>query len=214
VAAIVVGVVSSTHHDSLDGAFNDEVYLPLSRAHERPVMYVAIRTQTSAADAASGLRQAVAELDPLVPVTRVRTMNEVVAASDSAPRSLTILLLGFGLLAVVIGGVGVYSLIAYLVSWRTREIGIRLALGATRSQIVGGVVRQSLALAIGGSLLGLIAAALVTRFLHSFLFEVSTLDPLTFCAVPVLMMVIALAAAWIPAGRAASVDPVVALRSE
>jgi predicted permease len=214
VAAIVVGVVGSTHHDSLDGAFNDEVYLPLSLAHERPVMYVAIRTQTSPADAASGLRQAVAELDPLVPVTRVRTMNEVVAASDSAPRSLTILLLGFGLLAVVIGGVGVYSLIAYLVSWRTREIGIRLALGATRSQIVGGVVRQSLALAIGGSLLGLIAAALVTRFLHSFLFEVSTLDPLTFCAVPVLMMMIALAAAWIPAGRAAAVDPVVALRSE
>jgi predicted permease len=214
VASIVVGVVSNTHHDSLDGTFDDEVYLPMTRSHEAPVMYVVMRTQTGAAQAAGGLRQAVATLNPLVPVTRVRTLNEVVAASASAPRSLTILLLGFGALAVVIGIIGVYSLIAYIVSWRTREIGIRLALGAPRGRIIFGVVKQSLLLACGGSLVGLAAAAMTTRVLRSFLFEVSVLDPLTFCAVPVLIALLALAAAWIPARRAASVDPIEALRQE
>jgi ABC-type lipoprotein release transport system permease subunit len=214
VASIVVGVVSNTHHDSLDDSFNDEVYLPITRTHEAPVMYIVMRTQTGAEQAAEGLRRAVAAIDPLVPVTRVRTMNEVVAASDSASRSLTFLLLGFGALAVLIGVIGVYSLIAYIVSWRTREIGIRLALGARRAQIVGGVVKQSMLLAAGGSLIGLIAAAVTARLLRSFLFEVSVLDPVTFCAVPVMMALLALAAAWIPARRAASVDPMEALRVE
>jgi predicted permease len=214
VASIVVGVVSNTHHDSLDGTFDDEVYLPMTRTHEGPVMYVVMRTQTGATQAAEGLRRAVADIDPLVPVTRVRTMDEVVAASDSASRSLTFLLLGFGLLAVAIGVIGVYSLIAYIVSWRTREIGIRLALGARRSQIMSGVVKQSLLLAAGGCGLGLIAAAVAARLLRSFLFEVSVLDPVTFCAVPLMMALLALAAAWIPARRAASVDPIEALRSE
>ncbi len=213
-AAVVVGVVTNTHEDGLGTEYGDEVYLPLTATHEQPMMYVLLRTQASATEAAAGLRQVVAQVDSLVPVTRVRTLNEVVSASVSTPRSLTILLLGFGLLAVVIGGVGVYSLIAYVVSWRTREIGVRLALGASRTQIVSGVVKQSLALAIGGSLVGLVAAGLLTRFLHSFLFQVSALDPWTFCAVPMLMTLIALAAAWIPARRAASVDPMVALRSE
>jgi predicted permease len=214
VASIVVGVVGNAHEGSLASDFGDEVYLPISRVNESPVMYVLLRTQASTVQAAEDLRRTVAGIDPLVPVTRVRTLNEVVAASVSAPRSLTVLLLGFGGLAVVIGAVGVYSLIAYIVSWRTREIGIRLALGAQRWQIVRGVVQQSLLLAAGGSAIGLAAAAASSRLLHSFLFEVSALDPVTFCAVPVLMLLLALAAAWIPARRAASVDPMEALRSE
>jgi predicted permease len=214
VSSIVVGVVSNTHHDALSGGFDDEVYLPLTAKNEKPVMYVVMRTRVGATQTAEGLRRAVASIDPQVPVTRVRTLNEVVAASASAPRSLTILLLGFGALAVVIGAVGVYSLIAYIVSWRTREIGIRLALGAQRWNIVRGVVGQSLVLAASGSALGLIAAGVSTRLLHSFLFEVSPLDPVTFCGVPVLMLLLALAAAWLPARRAASVDPMEALRNE
>jgi ABC-type antimicrobial peptide transport system permease subunit len=156
----------------------------------------------------------VAKLDPLVPVTRVRSLNEVVAASVSAPRSLAILLLAFGALALLIGGVGVYSLIAYVVSWRTREIGIRLAMGAMRWQIVGPIVKQSLLLAVGGSAAGLVVAALLTQFLRSFLFGVSALDPLTFCTVPVVMLLLAMFAASIPARRAASVDPMETLRNE
>jgi predicted permease len=213
-ASTVVGVVGNTHEGSLAGGFGDEVYLPMTGVNEQPVMYVMLRTQMNAAQAAEGLRRAVAEVDPLVPVTRVRTLNEVVSASVSAPRSLAILLLGFGGLAVVIGAVGVYSLIAYIVSWRTREIGVRLALGARRWQIVRAIVKQSLLLAAAGSALGLAAAAASARLLHSFLFQVSPLDPVTFCAVPLMMGVLALAAAWIPARRAASVDPMEALRSE
>ena len=122
----------------------------------------------------------VAEIDPLVPVTRVRTMDEVVAASTSDSRSLTLLLLGFGFLAVSVGAVGVYSLIAYTVSWRTREIGIRLALGARRRDVVMMIVRQSFILALGGSVAGLFVAAVSGRLLKQFLFEVSPLDPVTF----------------------------------
>jgi len=147
-------------------------------------------------------------------VTRVRSLNEVVAASVSAPRSLAILLLSFAAVALLIGGVGVYSLIAYIVSWRTREIGIRLALGAMRWQIVTAVMKQSLLLAAGGSMIGLFAAALLAQFLRSFLFGINALDPLTFCAVPAVMVLLALFAAWVPARRAASVDPMETLRSE
>ncbi|MGC1294004.1 MAG: FtsX-like permease family protein, partial [Alloacidobacterium sp.] len=153
-------------------------------------------------------------IDPLVPVTHVRTLDEVVAASASTPRSLAILLLGFGALAVGVGSVGVYSLIAYVVSWRTREIGIRLALGAPRWQIVRSVVKQSLVLAIAGSVAGLAGAIVCASLLRRFLFEVRPFDPLTFCVVPVLMLLLALVAAWVPARRAASIDPMVALRSE
>jgi predicted permease len=213
-ASVVVGVVSNTHDGSLAGGFGDEVYLPMTPAREQPVMYVLLRTRASTSEAAAGLRRVVEKVDPLVPVTRVRSLNEVVSASVSAPRSLAILLLSFGALALLIGGVGVYSLIAYVVSWRTREIGIRLALGSMRWQIVGAIVKQSLLLAVGGSMAGLVAAALLMQFLRSFLFGISVLDPLTFCAVPAVMLLLALFAAWVPARRAAGVDPMETLRNE
>ncbi|MGB9032569.1 MAG: FtsX-like permease family protein, partial [Acidobacteriaceae bacterium] len=213
-AVTVVGVVSNTHEGNLTGDYGDEVYLPVSPRNESPVMYVLLRTHESTQQAAGELRQAVAEVDAQVPVTRVRTLNEVVALSESASRSLTILLLTFGGLAVVIGGVGVYSLIAYIVSWRTREIGIRLALGAQRWQIVSGVVRQSLLLALGGCAVGLTTAALVAQLMRGFLFGVKAVDPVTFGAVPLMMTLLAVVAAWIPARRAASVDPIKTLRME
>ena len=214
VASVVVGVVSNTHHDSLAGGFDEEVYLPMTRENEQPQMIVILQSRVGTAQAADGLRRAVAEIDPLVPVTHVRTMDQVVAASNSTSRSLAILLLGFGVLAVGVGSVGVYSLIAYVVSWRTREIGLRLALGAPRWQIVRAVVKQSLVLAIAGSVAGLAGAVVCAHLLRRFLFEVQPFDPLTYCVVPVLMLLLAVTAAWVPARRAASIDPMVALRSE
>jgi predicted permease len=213
-AAVVVGVVRSAREASLQGGFNDEVYLPLTAKDERAVMYVLLRGHLPPAEAAAELRRAVAGIDSLVPVTRVRTLDELVANSVAAPRTLAVLLVGFGGLAVVIGAVGVYSLISCIVSWRTREIGLRLALGAQRWQIVAAVVRQSLWLAGGGCLAGLAMALAISRVLHSFLFEVSALDPVTFSLVPLLMMGVGLIAAWIPARRAASVDPMEALRAD
>jgi predicted permease len=213
-ASVIVGVVRNAREGSIEGELSDEVYLPMTPARENPVMYVLLRTHATPAETAAGLRRAVAAIDSLVPVTRVRAMDEVVATSVAAPRALAVLLLAFGGLAVVIGAVGVYSLIAYIVSWRTREIGLRLALGAQRWQIVLAVIRQSLLLAAGGSAAGLLGAMALSRALRSFLFEVSAIDPITFGAVTILMGMVALLAAWVPARRAAAVDPMVALRGE
>jgi predicted permease len=213
-ASIVVGVVRNTREGGLEGDYADEVYLPLTPAREQPVMYVLLRSHTTPAETASGLRRAVASIDSLVPVTRLRALDQVVAASVAAPRALAVLLLGFGSLAVIIGAVGVYSLIAYIVSWRTREIGLRLALGAQRWQIVLAVVRQSLFLGACGCVVGLLGAIALSRVLRSFLFEVSAIDPATFCAVLLLMLIVALTAAWIPARRAAAIDPMEALRGD
>jgi predicted permease len=212
-ASIVVGVVRNAREGNLEEGFTDEVYLPMTPASEQPVMYAMLRAHTSPTEAASGLRGTVASFDSLVPVTRVRTLDNLAASSVASPRALAILLLGFGTLAVVIGAVGVYSLISYIVSWRTPEIGLRLALGAQRWQIVLAVVRQSLFLAGTGCVVGLACALALSRLLHSFLFEVSAFDPITLTLVPVLMVIIALIAAWIPARRAAAVDPMQALRT-
>jgi predicted lysophospholipase L1 biosynthesis ABC-type transport system permease subunit len=211
---LIVGVVGNTHYDSLQSGFGDEVYLPLTLAREQSSMSILLRSGLPASQTAPLLRRAVAALDPSAPVTHVRTLDEVVASSVSSTRALTLLLLGFGALAVGVGAVGVYSLIAYIVNWRTREIGIRLALGASKWGILAIVFRQSLLLSITGSVVGLSAALVAARLLRSFLFEVHPLDPLTFSAVPLLMLVLAIVAAWVPARRAASIDPMKALRSE
>ena len=213
-ASIVVGIVRDAHESGLGAGFIDQVYLPLTPEFDQPVMYAMLRSRTSPSEASAALRRAVMEMDSLVPVTHVRTLDDLVTESVAAPRTLAILLLGFGGLAVVIGAVGVYSLIAYIVSWRTREIGLRLALGAQRWQIVLSVIRQSLFLAAAGCVAGLAGAVALKQVLHSFLFEISALDPLTFSLVPLLIGVVALVAAWIPARRAARVDPMEALRAD
>ena len=214
IASIVVGIVGNTHHDNLQSGFGDEVYLPMTLKNEAPAMSILLHSQLPPSQVASMLRKTVAAIDPAAPVTQVRTLNEVVASSVSATRALTLLLLGFGALAVGVGAVGVYSLIAYIVNWRTREIGIRLALGASRWGILSLVFRQSILLSISGSVVGLAVAVATARLLRGFLFEVNPLDPLTFCAVPLLMLAIALIAAWVPAHRAASIDPMLALRAD
>jgi predicted permease len=142
-ASVVVGVVSDTRHESLDQSAGWEVYLPMSPGNEKPVMNIVMRSNASLAEVASGLRRMVAGVDPTIPVTKVRTMDEVVAASTSAPRSLTSLLTAFALLAIGVGSIGVYSLIAYTVSWRTREFGLRMALGANRMQVAMLIIRQA-----------------------------------------------------------------------
>jgi predicted permease len=214
IAYVVAGVVSDTHHLSLDQDSGWENYLPITPRNERPVMNILLRSHLPAADLAADLRSTVNQLNPTVPVTRVRTLQSVITSSTAAPRSLTMLLSAFGALALLVGAIGVYSLISYTVSWRTREIGLRLALGANRIQIAKLVLGQSLALAITGSALGIAAAVASTRLMSRFLFETSPVDPLTYSLVPVLFCILALLAAWAPARRAAAVDPMIALRNE
>jgi predicted permease len=214
IASIVVGVVSDTHHEDLAKASGWEVYLPISPSTEKPVMNILLRSRTGSVDLASTLRALVNELNPAVPVTRIRTLESVVTSSTAAPRSLTLLLTAFGVLAIVVGSIGVYSLISYTVSWRTREIGLRLALGANRIQIAQLVLGQSLALAATGSAVGIAGAVAVTRLMSRFLYETSPLDPLTYSLVPLLFCTLAILAAWAPARRAAAVDPMIALRND
>ncbi len=213
-ASIVVGVVSGTHHESLDKDSGWEVYLPITPRTEKPVMNILLRSHLGSAALAASLRDLVLQLNPSVPVTRVRTLQSVITSSTAAPRSLTMLLTAFGALAILVGGIGVYSLISYTVSWRTREIGLRLALGANRLQIAELVLKQSLTLAVLGSVLGIAGAVAVTRLMGRFLFETSPLDPLTYSLVPLLFLALAVLAAWSPARRAAAVDPMIALRNE
>jgi predicted permease len=214
IASIVVGVVAGTHHESLEKDSGWETYLPVTPKSEKPVMNILLRSHLGSAALAASLRDLVTQLNPSVPVTRVRSLNSVITSSTAAPRSLTMLLTAFGALAILVGGIGVYSLISYTVSWRTREIGLRLALGANRLQIAKLVLKQSLGLALAGAALGIAGAIAVTRLMGRFLFETSPLDPLTYSLVPLLFCALALLAAWSPARRAAAVDPMVALRNE
>ena len=214
IASIVVGVVSDTRHASLDEEPGMETYLPMTTTREKPVMNILLRSGLPAAELATSLRGLVAQLNPTAPVTKVRTLESVIVSSTAAPRSLTMLLTAFGALAILVGSIGVYSLISYTVSWRTREIGLRLALGANRLQIAKLVLGESLALAIAGSALGIAGAVATTRLMSRFLFETSPLDPLTYTLVPLLFCVLSLLAAWVPARRAAGVDPMIALRNE
>jgi predicted permease len=213
-ACTIVGVVSDTHHESLATESGNEIYLPMSPENERPVMNILARSSAGAAGIAANLRGLIAEVNPAVPVTNVTTLDDVVSSSTASPRALTMLLLSFALLAVGVGSIGVYSLISYTTSWRTREIGLRMALGADRTQIAWLVVRQGLLLTTAGSAIGLLGTFSAENILRRFLFETSPADPLTYITVPVLLGILAVIAGWAPARRAAKVDPMRALRLE
>jgi ABC-type antimicrobial peptide transport system permease subunit len=213
-AAMIIGVVSDTRHESLAKASGDEIYLPMSPNNENPVMNILVRSSGNAADISADLRALVAEVNPAVPVTRVTTLGEVVSSSTANSRSLTVLLSSLALLAVGVGAIGVYSLNSYTVSWRTREIGLRIALGANRAQIALLIVRQSVFLTTAGSVVGLAGAFSAVNVLRKFLFETSPADPVTYATVPLILSVLALFAAWAPARRAAKVDPMRAMRTE
>ena len=160
------------------------------------------------------VRREVQALSPRIPVSNPRTMESVMQAATSRT-SFTMALLGAASgVALLLGLVGIYGVISYIVSQRTREIGVRMALGATAPSVRSMVVRQGLVLAGGGVLLGLVAAGGLSRLMASLLFGVSATDPLTYGSVAMALIVVSLTASWIPATRAAGVNPSSALRSE
>jgi len=209
----IVGIVSDIHQDGTDRPELPEVFAPAAQ-YPFNTMTILVRTKplpTSLANAAVG---AIQSLDSDQPVYNVKPLAAYFSDSLASRKFSTLLLAMFGGLALLLAAVGIYGVMAYTVSLRTHELGIRMALGAQRSDVFGLVVKFGARLAIAGIAIGLIVSFALTRLMRSQLFGVSNLDPATFAAVTVLLCCVAVAACYIPARRAMRVDPIVALRYE
>ena len=209
----IVGIVADIKQNSLNDEPTPAIYLPFTQ-EIMPWQTLVVRTKSDPLSLAALIRQEVAALDPAQPVARVATLDQLLEASTSQPRFRTFLLGSFAGIALLLSAVGIYGVMAYAVSRRTREIGMRMALGAQPVEILTLIFGESITLTLFGILLGLVGACAVTRVLNSLLFGVSSTDPLTFAAVTVLLSCASLLASYIPARRATRVDPMIALRYE
>jgi putative ABC transport system permease protein len=209
----IVGVVGDVAHRSLGGEVRPHAYAAFDQ-WPIDVLTVVMRSRGDPGAALAAARTAVAALDRDVPVYDAFTLASMVDRSLGQPKFYMMLLVAFAGLAMVLAAVGIYGVIAYTVQQRTREIGIRIALGASAERVVAMVVRRGLVLALAGVALGTAGAFAVTRVLRSLLYGVGERDPATFIGVAVLLAVVALLASWIPARRAARVDPLTAMRAE
>jgi len=209
----VVGVVANARTESLARADVPQIYLDLYQTAERRLS-VFLRGRFHTAAIADEVRQQVQSLDPTLPVYGAQTLNETVSASLSQRRFSMELVGLFALTALLLAGLGIYGVISYVVSERTHEIGIRLALGAQRRNILHIVLWQGLGLAIAGAAVGLVCALIVSQLMASLLYGVRPTDPLTFAGVVLLFIAVALVSCYVPARRAMKVDPMVAIRCE
>ena len=213
----VIGVVEDVRNESLETAAVPQIYVPffdLSQMSADRSAYIAVHSSLPSGAVISGIRAAVRSLDPDLAISDTHTMSDSVTAATAGRRFQTILLVMFSAIALFLALVGVYGLLAYSVSQRTGEIGLRMALGSSKSGIVRLVLRQGLGLLGTGLLLGLAGAFAFTRLLSGFLYDVPVLDPFTFALVPMLLFIATLAACLVPSYRAAAVDPMEALRHE
>ncbi|HEY6320119.1 MAG TPA: ABC transporter permease [Thermoanaerobaculia bacterium] len=209
----VVGLVGDVQAEALGGLSKGAMYRCMLQWPRTPLSFV-VRSAGAPGALAAPVRQALRELDGELPLDRMSTMPELVAASLVERRIRTLLLALFAALALVLAAVGIYGLISDSVTRRTQEIGIRIALGAGRGQVLGLVLRQGMRLVLAGLAVGLACSWLGARLLADQLYQVGTGDPLTFGAVPVLLAAVALMANWLPARRATEIDPLDALRTE
>lgn len=210
----VVGIIGDVKDAGLDEPDPPQIYLPYE---QWPVqsMSVLVATAVPPHAVADPARRAVYSLDGNLPVSNVRTLEQVVARSISQPRFYMLLLTVFAGVALALAAIGIFGVLSYAVAQRTREIGIRMALGAHQGNVLGLVVRDALVMASGGVIIGLVAAFLLTEWLVTqLLFETSPHDPTTFALVAAVLTAVSFLAAYVPARRATRVDPIVALRAE
>lgn len=210
----IVGVVGDIHESSLSDPPGPTIYVPLAQNPSADSVSFALRTTHAPTNSVAEVGAAMRSIDPNLPLARVRTMQEVVALSVQDWRFRALLLGMFGVVALLITTIGVYGVISYWVAQRTHEIGVRVALGADRRDVVGLVLSQGMSTALVGIGIGLVVAFVVTRVMAHLLFAVNARDPLTFAGVAVVLAVVALGASYLPARRATEVDPMVALRAE
>lgn len=211
----VVGIVGNVHHVGLDAAPSLQMYIPHAQwPFPDNSMTFVIRTAGSPGDLATAAAQAIHSIDPTQPLSRVTPLDTYVALSVQGRRFAMIMIGAFAAIALLLSLIGIYGVTAYSVAQRTREIGIRMALGAQRRQVLGRLLREGLVLIFCGAVLGMAASAGLMRFLTSMLFEVKATDPSTFIVVATFLVAVAALACWVPARRSTKIDPMVALRYE
>lgn len=209
----IVGIVGHVKNYGVDEESRVEMYQPYLQSPTAPITLL-LRSKGDPNTLGTTVRNIVREIDPSLPVYNIRTMSSLVTLSIADRQLAAVLLTIFAAVALALASVGIYGVMSYAVSQRTHEIGIRMALGAGQGQVLGMVVRQGMALVGLGLLIGIVGSYGMTRWLESVLFNVSATDPMVFLAIPVILAVVALLASYIPARRAARVDPMVALRYE
>jgi putative ABC transport system permease protein len=210
----IVGVVGNVKHLSLKNDDSPEMYLPRTQI-PFSIMSLVVRTSVSNPNAlTNSLRKELAAMDATIPLTSVRVFDEYISRSLARARFNTLLLSIFAGTALLLTAIGIYGVMAYSVSQRTNEIGIRIALGAGKNSIFRLIVGQAMTLVGISLVVGLAGAFAATRLLNSLLFGVGASDPVTFVAIVLLVSAVAFIAAWLPARRATRVDPIVALRAE
>jgi predicted permease len=209
----VVGVAGNVRHSALEQEAGLEMYLPITQFGSGSVELV-MRTKLSPEALAPSVRAALSKVDPRLPTSEFQTLGQLVDQAASPKRLVTLLLGGFSLLALILAALGIYGVISYSVTQRTRELGIRAALGAGAADVFKLVIGQGMLPVIIGLALGLAAAAALTRLMASLLFGVSATDPATFSGIALLLIAVALLACYIPARRATKIDPMIALRCE
>ena len=210
----IIGVVSDVRYRSLTEDVPPEVYMPYPQFPISTGMWIALRTDADPRSLTGAARAEVQALDKELPVFEVKTLDQYASGAVAHPRFNALLLLLFAGVALLLTAVGLYGVISYSVTQRTREIGIRMALGAQTNDTLRLVVKQGMTLTLIGAAIGLGGALALTRMLRTLLFGVSAADPLTFGVIVLLLTVVAFVACWLPARRATKVDPMVALRSE
>lgn len=209
----IVGVVGDVKHAQFDKPADPMSYWPIAELPYNSMTFV-LRTRGEPESVVAAARQVIQRLDPQQPVADIRTLASILGNSIARQRFNTLLLAVFAGVALLLSAIGIYGVLAYSVTQRTHEIGIRAALGASSAEILRLILRQGIRLVLPGIALGLIAALALTRLAKTLLFEIGATDPLTFGVVTLLLFGVALLACWIPARKAASVDPMVALRYE
>jgi putative ABC transport system permease protein len=209
----VVGIVDDVKEAGLDEPNPPHIYMPV---RQWPVdsMSVVIKTITPPTALTDAARSEVYAVDPNLPVSKVRTLDDIVARSISQPRFYMLLLTIFAGVALVLAAIGIFGVLSYAVAQRTREIGIRMALGAQERTVIGLVVREAMMLVILGVVCGTLAALVVSQTMTRMLFSVTPTDPATFASVAMALLAVALFASYVPARRATRVDPIIALRTE
>jgi predicted permease len=209
----VVGVVADVHHGGPERSGGSEMYLPMRQTNDYPEMELVVRTTLPPDSLAAGIRTALRPIDPNLPVSTFQTFQDLVNKAVSPRRFLVMLLAGFAGFALLLASLGIYALISYSVNQRTREIGIRMALGASERLVQREVLIKTLRLALTGVALGTLASFALTKWIESLLFGITPTDPVVFSGVILLLCAAALVAGYVPARRASRVDPMIALRA-